>query len=82
MVKAGVRYGAELRKRAAAVDAQRTARYPCPTCGKTSVKRRGNSLWECRSCGSRFAGGAYSLTTATGEAARRSLESVRGGARK
>jgi len=74
MVKAGVRYGAELRKRAAAVDAQRSARYPCPTCGKKSVKRKGNSLWECRSCGSRYAGGAYSLTTATGDAARRSIE--------
>ncbi len=81
MVKAGVRYGAELRKRARDVDRQRSARYPCPTCGKDSVKRKGNSLWECRSCGSRFAGGAYSLTTATGDTARRSLEGARGAKR-
>ena len=82
MVKAGVRYGAELRKRAAAVNQQRTARYPCPTCGKKSVKRKGNSLWECRSCGSEFAGGTYSLTTAVGETARRSLEGAKTTAKK
>jgi len=78
MVKQGVRYGAELRKRAAEITKQKGARYPCPVCGKKSVKRRGNSLWQCRSCGSRFAGGAYTLTTASGNAARRSLEGARG----
>lgn len=71
MVKPKVRYGAELRKRAEAVDKQRTARYICPKCGKRSVRRRGHSLWECRSCGARFAGGAYSLTTAIGESGMR-----------
>lgn len=80
MVKAGVRSGAELRKRASVVDRQRTSRYQCPRCGKVAVKRSGASLWTCRSCGSRFAGGMYSLTTPVGEAARRVIESVKKGA--
>ena len=75
-----VRYGATLRKRAEAADKQRTSKYPCPTCGKESVKRRGYSKWECRSCGALFAGGAYSLTTPIGEASKRLLVSIKKGA--
>jgi len=79
MVKAGVRYGASLRKRAAAVGKQSTSKYACPQCGKTAVKRRGCAKWECRSCGAKFAGGAYSLTTPIGEASRRLLVNIRKG---
>jgi len=71
MSKPNVRYGAELRKRAGKVDNSRRALYDCPSCGKKKVKRKGNSLWECKSCGGVFAGGAYSLSTPSGEVARR-----------
>ncbi|MCX6776608.1 MAG: 50S ribosomal protein L37ae [Candidatus Micrarchaeota archaeon] len=77
MAKAKVRYGAEMRKRADSVDRQRVAKYACPTCGKIKVKRAGHSLWKCRSCGSTFAGGAYSLTTAVGETGRRIIADVK-----
>jgi len=77
MAKAKVRYGAEMRKRADSVDRQRVAKYACPTCGKIKVKREGHSLWKCRSCGSTFAGGAYSLTTAVGETGRRIIADVK-----
>lgn len=76
MVKFGVRGGAELRKRVAAIKKQKTSRYPCPRCGKKAVKRSGNSLWACNSCGAQIAGGAYSLTTAIGETARRLAEGI------
>ena len=79
MAKAAVRYGAELRKRAAAVNKSRTSRYACPRCGKKSVKRRGNSLWECRSCGAKFAGGAYSLSTAVGDTIKRTVDVLKKG---
>jgi len=77
MAKYKVRYGAEMRKRADAVDKQRIAKYVCPTCGKKNVKRAGHSLWKCRSCGVTFAGGAYSLTTAVGETGRRIIADVK-----
>jgi large subunit ribosomal protein L37Ae len=77
MTKAQVRYGAEMRKRADAVDRQRVAKYVCPTCGKRKVKREGHALWKCRSCGATFAGGAYSLTTAVGETGRRIIADVK-----
>jgi len=39
--------------------------------GGSKVTLKGNSLWECKSCGGVFAGGAYSLSTPSGEVARR-----------
>jgi len=77
VVKAQVRYGAEMRKRADTVDRQRVARYVCPKCGKRKVKRQGHAVWKCRSCGATFAGGAYSLTTAVGETGRRIIADVK-----
>ncbi len=81
MAKSKVRYGASLRKLAAAVDRQRTSKYPCPQCGKTAVKRSSYARWQCRSCGANFAGGAYSLTTPIGEASRRLLINIKKGSR-
>jgi large subunit ribosomal protein L37Ae len=69
-----VRFGAELRKRASKVDALRASLFACAACGKRKVKRKGNSLWECKSCGAVFAGGTYSLTTPPGEVAARLIE--------
>jgi large subunit ribosomal protein L37Ae len=82
MVKAAVRYGAEIRKRAREVDKQRTNKYPCPECGKKMVKRVGYSLWKCRGCGATFAGGAYSLTTSIGETGRRIVADIKKGVKR
>lgn len=71
MAKSDVRYGAEIRKREYKVREQKGARYQCPKCSKAGIRRRGNSIWACRSCGAVFAGGAYSLSTPTGTAANR-----------
>jgi len=35
-------------------------RYRCPNCGAVKVKRVGTSIWQCRRCGAKFAGAAYS----------------------
>ncbi len=74
MSKRNVRFGAEIRKRAEKVDISRRSLFPCPKCGKKKVKRRGNSLWECKSCEAVFAGGTYSLSTPAGEVASRLVE--------
>lgn len=74
MSNRNVRYGAELRKRAEKVQQVRRSLFACPRCGKKKVKRSAASLWKCKSCGSTFAGGTYSLSTASGEMALRLIE--------
>jgi len=74
MAKSDVRYGSELRKRAKAVELARRASYECPKCSKESVKRTSNAIWECRSCGAKFAGGTYSLSTPSGDVALRMIK--------
>jgi large subunit ribosomal protein L37Ae len=78
MSNKNVRSGAELRKRADKVDAIKSSSFACPKCGKKKVKRKGNSLWECKSCGGVFVGGTYSLSTPAGEVAARLFEEKRG----
>ncbi|MFH0713546.1 MAG: 50S ribosomal protein L37ae [Candidatus Micrarchaeota archaeon] len=70
----GSRYGRTIRKREEKVLEVQRAKHPCPVCGKKSVKRRANALWQCKSCGVKFAGGAYAPETAIGETARKFLE--------
>ena len=48
------------------MDTLRRTLFVCNACGKKKVKRQGNSLWECKSCGAVFAGGTYSLSTPSG----------------
>jgi large subunit ribosomal protein L37Ae len=74
MSKRNVRYGAELRKRADSVDEARRSLFVCSACGKKKVKRQGNSLWGCKSCGAVFAGGTYSLSTPSGDVTARLIE--------
>jgi len=69
----GSRYGVKIRKKEEAVLKQQRARYACPACQKESVKRQGNALWLCKSCGAKFAGGAYAPETAGGVVARKFL---------
>ena len=69
------RYGRRIRKLVNEALRNKNKRYECPKCGKIKVKRRGSSKWECSSCGAVIAGGAYTLTTAPGETAKRIIES-------
>lgn len=67
------RYGAKLRKLYDEVKKAKKTLYTCPKCGKEKVKRRGFAKWECKSCKSIIAGGAYTLTTTAGEISYRIL---------
>ncbi len=73
MAKYNVRYGVSLRNRYESVKADKRKRYKCDICGKEAVKRRSNGIWECRSCQSIFAGGAYTPRTSAGETVSRLL---------
>ena len=56
----GPRYGTKIRKLALEIERKVRQKYRCPGCGALRVKRVGTSLWQCRRCGVKFAGAAYS----------------------
>ncbi|MGC8586073.1 MAG: 50S ribosomal protein L37ae [Candidatus Micrarchaeia archaeon] len=76
MANASIRYGATLRKRYNAVKEEKTALYKCDVCGKIAVKRIGTGIWKCMHCNTVYAGGAYTMKTTAGEAAKRIIESL------
>ena len=55
----GPRYGIRVRRAIIEIESQQRQRYICKKCGKKAVKRVGTAIWECKSCGYKFAGGAY-----------------------
>ena len=69
--KFGARYGKKVRDRYRDTLKKQKAEYQCPKCGKKKVKRIGYALWECQSCGYKFAGGAYVPQTNMGKVAQR-----------
>lgn len=77
MANASIRYGASIRKRYLKIRAEKRSRYLCDVCGKDAVRRRGTSIWECRHCGTIYAGGAYSIKTAAGSVAKRLIEEIK-----
>jgi large subunit ribosomal protein L37Ae len=73
----GSRYGVKIRKLVKAARAQQTSKYECPKCGKKKVKHTGFAVWECRSCGCTFAGGAYTPETNIGATARKAIAGIK-----
>ncbi len=57
--KFGARYGMRVRKKWLEVDKKQKARYECPVCKRTAVKRVASGIWGCRKCDAKFTGGAY-----------------------
>ena len=66
MVSQSVRGGRSMRMKLDAVRASTRAKHPCPRCGKNAVRRKSTGIWQCKSCGVIFAGGAYSPSTPVG----------------
>lgn len=55
----GPRYGVSIRRRVLEVETRQRGRHPCPKCAAKALQRVSTSLWECRKCGHKYAGGAY-----------------------
>ncbi|MDI6917536.1 MAG: 50S ribosomal protein L37ae [Thermoplasmatales archaeon] len=61
--KFGARYGVSVKSQINAVEAKTKEKYHCPKCNYKSVRRVGSGIWECRRCGLKFTGGAYTPVT-------------------
>ena len=69
------RYGRKVRKLAKGALVNKQRKYECPKCGKKKVVRISFGVWQCKSCGATFTGGAYTFSTDTGVVARRVVSS-------
>ncbi len=67
----GARYSTPLKQIVRDIEEIQKKKQVCPVCGRKSLKRKGNSIWECSKCGAVIAGGAYEPTTKVGEAVRK-----------
>ena len=72
----GPRYGRFIRKRVNDMEKISRALHTCPRCDVVAVKRQGTGIWECRKCGFKFAGGAYTPVTPALKIAMRSIERI------
>lgn len=55
----GPRVGRKVRHEARKIEDLLKKPKKCPQCGKPKVRRKAAGIWECKSCGTVFAGGAY-----------------------
>jgi large subunit ribosomal protein L37Ae len=63
----GSRYGVGIRKRVLKTESAQRKKHQCPVCEKINVKRTAAGIFECNSCGNKFAGGAFIPETLTGK---------------
>ena len=63
----GARYGVRARTKLKNIELQQKIKQICPNCGHKTVKRESTSIWICRKCGNKFAGGAYIPKTDSGQ---------------
>ena len=73
----GARYGSTIRKRVRRVEEKQKINHKCPSCASLKVKRESVSLWECKFCGHKFAGGAYIPDTPVGVSASRTANRLK-----
>lgn len=55
----GPRYGKKQKLLLAQVETQQKQKHQCPVCKKIKLKRVAAGIWQCASCNSKIAGGAY-----------------------
>jgi len=68
------RYGVRARTQIKNVEIHQRLKHLCPSCGHQKVKRVSTSIWQCRKCETKFAGGAYLPQTETGQNVRKMLK--------
>jgi len=68
------RYGVRARTQIRNVEIHQRQKHICPSCGHKKVKRISTSIWECKKCNTKFAGGAYIPQTETGQNVKKILK--------
>ncbi len=72
--KYGSRYGRRTRENVRKVEEKAKAKHKCPQCGKASLKRVSNGIWQCTKCKTKLAGGAYIPQTGLGKISQRAVQ--------
>lgn len=49
---------------------QQRAKYVCPACGKSQIRRTAAGIWGCKGCKVTFAGGAFEFATSVATTAK------------
>ncbi|MBI4044408.1 MAG: 50S ribosomal protein L37ae [Candidatus Diapherotrites archaeon] len=62
----GARYGVGVKKRVLKVEAKQSQKHECPFCGFKKIARKTRGIFQCKKCGKRFAGGAFTPHTLAG----------------
>ncbi|XP_063933428.1 large ribosomal subunit protein eL43-like [Zophobas morio] len=75
--KYGTRYGSSLRKQMKKYETTQHGRFTCQFCGKDCVKRKAVGIWSCKACRKTIAGGAYVVTTNSGNTVRGTIRRLR-----
>lgn len=57
----GARYGASLKEKFAKIEREQRKKHDCPYCRKPQVRRVALGIWQCKKCGSKFSGKAYTI---------------------
>jgi large subunit ribosomal protein L37Ae len=57
----GVRYGSRPKHKFAKIEKEQRKSHKCPYCNYLKVKRVAVGIWNCKKCGSKFTGKAYSI---------------------
>ena len=57
--KFGARYGIKIRKRFLEVNKKLKSKNMCPSCQSDKLKRVSSGIYECKKCGKKMTGGAY-----------------------
>ena len=57
----GARYGRKPKIKFSKIEAEQRKLHKCPYCSKVAVKRIAVGIWNCRKCGVKFTGKAYTI---------------------
>ena len=72
----GSRYGRKIRVRVRDVEIKQKKKYRCPVCGFPKLSRVSTSIWLCKKCNAKIAGGAYTPETGAGKVVTKAIRRV------
>jgi large subunit ribosomal protein L37Ae len=57
----GTRYGRTLKLKYGQIEVEQRKKHKCPYCSNAAVKRIAVGIWNCKKCGVKFTGKAYTI---------------------